>query len=171
MDKEINYVKDIHIDETQLDVEWCDQAELYLKYARYEVQCEKEYELKKMQLDLLHGELDEQVRKHPEDFNLEGIKLVNDVVNNTVISLGEYQDMYIELLDAKVKLGDAKVATKAFLQRKEALENLVYLNGQQYFAGPKLPRNLSEERQIQQKKVNTKVGRRLKRRIKTSENE
>ena len=47
--------------------------------------------------------------------------------------------------------------------RKKSLENLVILHGQQYFAGPKMPRNISEEREIKQKSVNEKIGSGLKR--------
>ena len=43
--------------------------------------------------------------------------------------------------------------------RKAALENLVILHGQQYFAGPKVPRDLSKEYQKKhdQKKADEKV--------------
>jgi hypothetical protein len=42
-------------------------------------------------------------------------------------------------------------------QRKDALENMVRLHGQQYFAGPRIPRNLTEERQAKQKKADTQI--------------
>ena len=48
---------------------------------------------------------------------------------------------------------------KAFEQRKDALENLVRLHGQQYFAGPKIPRDLPsemEKRTNKNKEVNKK---------------
>jgi hypothetical protein len=55
-------------------------------------------------------------------------------------------------------------AVNAVDHRKDALENLVRLHGLQYFAGPKVPRNLSEEREYreeQQKKVDAGVAKKL----------
>jgi hypothetical protein len=44
--------------------------------------------------------------------------------------------------------------------KKEALENLVQLFGQQYFAGPKMPRDLSKKRarKEQQKETNKSIN-------------
>ena len=39
----------------------------------------------------------------------------------------------------------AKGAVKAIDTKKTALENLVKLHGQSYFAGPAIPRNLNKE--------------------------
>ena len=48
-------------------------------------------------------------------------------------------------------------------RQKTALENLVKLHGQQYFAGPSVPRDLSKEweRHERQKSVDAGVGKKL----------
>jgi hypothetical protein len=60
----------------------------------------------------------------------------------------------------------AEVAKNEFsFTRKAALENLVQLHGQNYFAGPKVPRNLSKERdekEERQKRVMTNISQSLR---------
>ena len=60
----------------------------------------------------------------------------------------------------------AQGAVYAFEQRKTSLENLVRLHGQQYFAGPKMPRDLRKEvdRRAQQRKADELVGKQMTRR-------
>ena len=57
----------------------------------------------------------------------------------------------------------AKGAVRALESKKDALENLVKLHGQQYFAGPKMPRDISWEREQKQNRADQTVGQRLKR--------
>ena len=159
--KELNYEKDIFIDENQLDIEWLEQPSLMLKYCNYESQMEQNLDIEKTKLDLLKSELDSQIRKNPSDFGVE--KITETVVLNAVIATEEYQEAYLTYLDVKFERDVAKNAVKAFSQRKDALENLVKLHGQSYFAGPRIPRNISEERQMKQKSSDEKVANRLKR--------
>ena len=142
--KELNYEKDIFIDENQLDIEWLEQPSLMLKYCNHESQMEQNLDIEKTKLDLLKSELDSQIRKNPSDFGVE--KITETVVLNAVIATEEYQEAYLTYLDVKFERDVAKNAVKAFSQRKDALENLVKLHGQSYFAGPRIPRNISEER-------------------------
>jgi len=159
--KELNYEKDIFIDENQLDIEWLEQPSLMLKYCNHESQMEQNLDIEKTKLDLLKSELDSQIRKNPSDFGVE--KITETVVLNAVIATEEYQEAYLTYLDVKFERDVAKNAVKAFSQRKDALENLVKLHGQSYFAGPRIPRNISEERQMKQKSSDEKVANRLKR--------
>lgn len=163
MSDSLNYEKDIHIDEDQLDIEWLEQPTLMLKYCRHEAETEQKFEIEKTKLDLLKSELDNQIRKNPKDFGLEGIKITEAVVSNTILASEEYQDAYIEYMDVKFERDMAKNAVKAISQRKDALENLVKLHGQSYFAGPKMPRNIHEERQQRNKAVNEKIATSMKR--------
>ena len=71
-----------------------------------------------------------------------------------------------EVIDARYEFNTAKGAVRAVDQRKESLENLVRLHGQHYFAGPKIPRDLSSEveqhkiRKESNAKIRIKTGRR-----------
>ena len=160
--KELNYEKDIHIDENQLDIEWLEQAGLMLKYCKHDAEMEQNLEIEKTKLDLLKSELDSQIRKNPTDFGID-TKITEAVILNAVIATEEYQEAYLTYLDAKYERDMGRNIVKAFSQRKDALENLVKLHGQSYFAGPRIPRNLTEEREIKQKSSNEKIASRMKR--------
>ena len=70
----------------------------------------------------------------------------------------KYKKANEEFLNAKYEVDVAQAAVVAMSQRKDALENLVRLHGQQYFAGPKVPHDISELRESRQKKVNQSVN-------------
>lgn len=154
----MNYERDIIIDDSALDVEWLEQPALMLKYSKHEVFLEKERDLKKIELDLKKAELDKDIRTNPDDYDI--AKITESVVLNTILMQKDYQQLEKEYLETVYEYNVAKVAVRAFSQRKDALENLVRLHGQQYFAGPKIPRDLSKEkanRETQTKENNEKV--------------
>jgi hypothetical protein len=105
----------------------------------------------KQALEVVKAEVDKKIRKNPEKFGIE--KITENVIAATILINEEYQEAYAEYLTAKYESDMASGAVQAFEQRKSALENLVKLHGQQYFAGPKIPRDLNWEREQRQKKV------------------
>lgn len=141
-----NYKKDMHIDETALDVEWLEQPNLMMKYGRLESELDYKLSTVKEELDLVKSDLDLDIRTNPEKYNVT-VKITEAVVNNTIIKQDVYQKAYHAFLEVTKELSDAKVAVRAVSHRKDALENLVRLHGQQYFAGPKIPRDVTAERQ------------------------
>jgi len=151
----MNYERDITIDESSLDIEWLEQPNLMMKYSVNEADKERERDLSKERLDLIKADLDKEIREDPEYFGIS--KITETVVANVIISQDEYKDAYHEFLEIQHDYNIAKAAVRAFAQRKDALENLVRLHGQQYFAGPRVPRNLSEEREKFRNNNNTKV--------------
>jgi sensor domain CHASE-containing protein len=140
----MNYERDMNIDESALDVEWLEQSSLVMKYARHEAEAEKAKDLSKENLDLVRAKLDKDVRSNPESYGIE--KITETVVSNTIITQDEYRTAYAVYLEANFNYSLAKNAMKAVVQRKDALENLVRLHGQNYFAGPKIPRDITKER-------------------------
>jgi len=157
----MNYNDDIQIDETSLDVEWLLQPGLMMKYARHAAQMELELDRLKETLDVTKAEVDNAIRNDPEAF---GISRVTEAAINGAITLhSDYREASDKYLQAKFEFNMAKMALRAFEQRKEALENLVKLNGQQYFAGPKVPRDLSWEMKEKQKMVDNRIAQRLTR--------
>lgn len=160
----MNYEHDIRIDETALDVEWLEQASLMMRYTKYMAQCAMSVDQAKEKLDVVKAELDFKIRSNPEEHGIS--KITEAVVFNTILLSQEYKDANAELLQAKYEYDIAKAAVSAMHARKDALENLVKLHGMQYFAGPRIPRDLSEERSIkeaQQKTVDSRVSITLKR--------
>lgn len=157
----MNYEQDIKIDETMLDVEWLEQPSLFMKYARHAALKEKEKDETKEQFELCKAELDKEIRSFPDRFGLE--KITDKVVENTILLQPDYKEASENFLQAKFEWMVAKGAVDSFNQRKEALENLVKLNGQSYFAGPQVPRNLHEQRELRQKEINSRIGRKMER--------
>ena len=163
----MNYKEKIQIDEDALDLEWLEQPEKMLEVSSNAAECKREMDEAKDNLDLTKADLDYNIRSNPEKYVDEGIKLTEPVVAATILKQEEYQEASAAYLKAKYEYDVARGAVDAFEQRKSALENLVKLHGQQYFAGPRVPRNIHDERQITKertKTVNEKVGSKLKRR-------
>jgi hypothetical protein len=163
----MNYEIDVIIDETALDVEWLNQAPLAIKYGEFWAQ--KTMELSKLeeQLKIKCADLTDYINQNPSETlgadvkptvgNIESY-LVRD---KSVIKLKE---------DIRKTQYDVNMAVIAKIEisntRKTALENLVKLHGQNYFAGPTMPRNLTEEKQYKeqlQKKVDGGVATKLAR--------
>jgi len=158
----MQYEDDIRIDETALDVEWLEQPSLMMKYARHCAQMEYNYDKAKEALDLARAELDFDIRSSPSHYDIN--KLTEAVVSNTIMMSKKFNNANDEMLSAKFEFNIAKNALKAFEQRKETLENMVRLHGQNYFAGPKIPRDLSWERKQKQKVRDAGVASRITRR-------
>jgi len=157
----MNYNDDIQIDETSLDVEWLLQPGLMMKYARHAAQAELEHDRLKEALDVVKAELDNAIRTDPEAFGIG--KVTEAAITGAIILHSDYKDASERYLQGKFEFTMAKNALRAFEQRKEALENLVKLHGQQYFAGPKVPRDLTWEMNQKQQMVDNRIAQRLTR--------
>jgi hypothetical protein len=154
----IDYDKDVRIDETALDVECLDQPSLMVKYARLLADAERELDKAKEALDLVKAELDKEIRSDPDKFDL--IKATETSVANTVIMQPKYVEASNRVIEAKYEAKVLAGVVRAMDARKTMLETLVKLHGQQYFAGPNVPRDLSYEAQRlhAQKKVDQGVA-------------
>ena len=158
----MNYERDLQISEYDLDVEWLNQASLFMKYAKNAADCRKYLDQKKESLELTKAELDRKIRSNPEKFKIE--KITEATITATIISHDDYRASISEFNEAKYELDIAQAAVSAMNQKKEALENLVKLHGQKWFAGPQMPRDLRDEREKfeqTQKEVDTGISRKL----------
>lgn len=164
-DQPIDYESDVTIDETSLDVEWLEQPRLMLKYAREAAHARAEADKAKERLEVTRAELDRNIRHDPDGYGIG--KITETVVQNTIVAEDAYRKAHEEFIDAQHEAEMARYAVRAMEQRKDALENLVRLHGQQYFAGPRVPRDLQREteaaREARQKRVDKKVGARMTR--------
>lgn len=160
----MNYEKEIVIDESSLDLEWIEQPSLFMKYAIHSASMRREVDKMKQAVDIAKADADSKIRNHPEKYKLE--KITEAAVSNLILKEEDYVKAYQKYLDAKYESDIAQAAVIAFEQRKSALENLVKLHGQSYFAGPKLPRDIANERkkkQEEQKEQDTRIGTKLNR--------
>lgn len=156
----MNYEKDIRIDETALDLEWLSQAELAIKYGRYWATCKDRVTRAEENIKLIRSELIAEANDNPveccnkEKPNAADIEAYYRRDKRHIKAKDEWLEASKELSIAEV------VKNEISFTRKAALENLVILHGQQYFAGPSVARNLSKERELKQAKrqeINTRV--------------
>ena len=155
----MNYEDDIRIDETALDVEWLEQPRLMLKYARYAAECKKRLDLAKEHLDLISAQIDRDIRTNPSNYDL--VKPTDTSIKALILLEEDYQDAFKKLTNAKFEVDLAMNAVFAFNARKDALQNLVVLHGQRYFAGPKVPRDLTWEKAKHEDKVNAGISEKI----------
>jgi hypothetical protein len=167
----MNYEKDVNIDETALDVEWKDQAPLALKYAKHLSRLNAEVAKLEEEKKTKRSELILKVNKDPME--LIGKKTPNAAdIEAYYRTDPEYKEIIKDLLEAQEEAEYANLAHKEIaLTRKKALENMVILHGQQYFAGPSVPRDFSYEVQQrrEQEKVDAGIAGKLKRNRKKKE--
>jgi len=150
----MNYLEDIRIDETALDIEWLRQPELMLKYGSLAVEARMNMDLEKEVLELVKAKLDKEIRENPEKFGIS--KLTENVVQNIILLQDEYKEQNKKYLNAKYNYEVLKVVVDSLNQKRDSLENLVKLFGLQYFSGPKEPRDLLKEKQ------NFEINRKIK---------
>lgn len=162
----MDYEKDVTIDVEALDVEWVEQSRLMLQYAKHAAKMKLEVDRAKERLDIVKAELDKAIRISPEDFGI--IKLTESFVTSTIITQRGYMVANEEYLNAVYESNMAQGAVRAVEGKKTSLENLVKLHGQQYFAGPSVPRDLSKEwaRHEKQKTADSTVSSKMKRKPK-----
>lgn len=157
----LDYEHDIMIDETALDVEWLEQAPLAIKYAKQVVELREEVRRLKELKKLTRSELILEANKYPEKCCHKQKPNANDI-EAYYRSHENYLDVIDELNDAISELEFAEdIKNEISFTRKAALENLVVLHGQQYFAGPRTPRNITEERKKRSKEVAANISKKL----------
>lgn len=144
----MNFEDDIKIDETALDVECLRQPTLMILYGKNVA--EKEYILAKakMNLEMVKAEWDQEIRVDPEKFGL--TKITETTVAGALAIQPDCMEAEEQYLNAVYALKVARVAVDALSQKKDMLEALIKLYGQQYFAGPKVPRDLHNEWETKQ---------------------
>ncbi len=153
----MDFQNDVRIDESALDVEWLQQAELMGKYCRHSAHAKAVMDKAKENLEVVEAEMDRDVREFPENYGIS--KITETVVKNAVLTTTQRAEASKEYIDAKYEYDMAVAAVRAVDQKKTALENLVKLHGMSYFAGPSVPRDLSKEweQAQQQSSANNKV--------------
>lgn len=143
MKKELDYSNDVSIDESALDVEWLRQPSLVRLYNQEVAERKRQLSKLNEQLAVLKAELTRKINTNPEKFGLS--KTTVDIVNSTIVIQEEYQDLRNQIIECEYELEMAQGGSRAMDHKKTALENLVKLFGQNYFAGPAMPRDISKE--------------------------
>lgn len=143
--EDLNYERDVFIDESALDVECLNQAPLMVRYSKQLAKANKEVSRLKEKVKVEQAKLSKDIRTNPRKYDLLDIKITEDVVKGTITTHKVMQELNEELIEAEYEVDMVKGAVDAVKQRKDMLQELVKLHGQQYFAGPSMPRDLSHE--------------------------
>lgn len=143
--EDLNYEDDVRIDPDALDIEWLEHPNTVLKYGKRVANLRHEVNRLKERKKTKRSELIDRANRNPVECCAKE-KPNKEDIEAYYRNHKEYKDVIRELLDAEYELEYAEVAYDVMnYHRKPALANLVVLHGQQYFAGPKIPRDLRKE--------------------------
>jgi len=160
----MDFEGDIQIDGFRLDIEWLEQASLAIKYGKYWARCRETLTRAEERIKVVRAELIKEANEDPDTCLGKGIKPTAVNVEAYYRNHTEHKKAKDEWIKAQYELNMAEVArSEISYTRKAALENLVRLHGQQYFAGPKVPHELPEFRRMKNEEVSTRIARKLKR--------
>lgn len=133
---------DRRIEPDQLDVECIQQADLFFKYSLRAIEAKKEVERQEFELDTYEAKLQMQCRRSPGDFGLDNV--TESGVKSAVKCHDKFHKRAMALIDAKEEMAVLQAAVTTMDMKKRMLESLITLHGQQYFAGPAIPRNIAD---------------------------
>jgi hypothetical protein len=162
MDNPFEFEKELQIDPDALDVNWLEQPSLLFRYASFLNEAEIDLEQIKNELEVLKSDLSIKIRSNPGQYGID--KVTEGAITAAILSDNSYQLKYQAYLNTKENVGMLKAAVYAINQRKDALENLVRLHGQQYFSSPLIDISLSDrykEKQVKKEVAKNKIKRRL----------
>ncbi len=149
----MNFEKNLEIDKFALDDELLLQAILYLKWSEAKAQAEMERDKSKEQLDLVKAKLDISIRKNPGIFGLE--KITEGAISNIILVQDEYQQAEIAYLEYRYSHNVISGALEALNHKKSALENLVKLFLNNYWADGRMDKEA--EKLIEQASIKAEI--------------
>lgn len=149
---ELNYKNDVRINESALDLEWLDQAELAVKYGKeWAVQRKKVFLLEE-KIKVVRSKLIKKAYEDPQEY-LGQPKATMQTVEAYYRDHKKHKKLKQEVIEAQEELDLIEVAKNEIaFTRKSALENMVKLYASDYFAGPNVPRDLSKLRNREEDK-------------------
>lgn len=148
------------LDPHRLDEEWIAQPALYRKAAERLADAREEYERAKAKEKVVYAEVELAVRRNPDNFGLE--KATESCVRAAVEVNPSVKAVVTATITARKTMDLAQVRVDTLEHRKKALENLVVLQGRDYYAEPKAKAPMNQTR-IEKAKANSAFDRRGKR--------
>ena len=131
------------IDLNVLDQEWMNQPKLFFEYAKKAEKARLKLSEAEAELKLTEAEVDDEIRSNPEKYRIpESVTAASAVIKNRIVEHQKYKDALEDYNTARYQQGVLNAVVQALDQRKRALEKLVDLHGQNYFASPKASENM-----------------------------
>lgn len=140
---ELNWKEDVEINPEALDVEWVRQPRTFMQYAREAAKARDALDRAKEAHEVVRAEVSLDVRKNPGKYNLE--KVTEGSIESVLLLNEQCKEASDKLATARYEAEITSSAVRAMDMKKSALENLVRLHGQSYFAGPSVPRDIGAE--------------------------
>ena len=154
---ERDYDADLSINPMELDIEWIQQPRKYRYWSELLAEAKRELDRAKAEVPIVHSKLAMQIRKNPTAFSIE--KVTESTVEAAINVHADFIEITNRVIDLRYNVDILSSAVTAFEQRKTALENLVKLLGQQYFAAPTVPREFTKEtlKKLEEDMLNRKI--------------
>lgn len=162
------YKNDMRIDENALDVEWLRQGDLEAEYIQKVSEARKERDWAWEELKTKRSELIMEVNSDPEGCCDKAKPNAADI-EAYYRTHEDYKEIKKDLIEAEDVLKVSEDMKDAIhFTRTKALENLVRLFSEEYFAGPRIPRNIGDEnaKRETRKQTTKKIGKGMKRKRK-----
>lgn len=129
---------DIEINRVKLEKEWVRQPQLYLKYAQASAFFQNVLADTEQKAKVLFATLKADCAEDPDTCLGKGVKATNDRCETYAIQHPDYIKAKQAIIDAKYNADMALAAVFAMQQRKDALENLVRLQGMELRSEPRV---------------------------------
>jgi hypothetical protein len=140
------------VDRRALDEQWESQPALFLEYAEKLAEVNAEVDRLKDGVEVVRAQLDSRVRK---ELAASVAKVTEAMVTAAIASDKDMIETLKILREAQKDAAILKAEVQALDQRRSALENLVRLHGQEYYA---VPTTTPEDRaQYNKNRANSKV--------------
>ena len=123
-------------DINRLDVEWVGQAKLFFHWSEKLRKAKKRLERAERDFRLVQSDIDLKVRRKPKKYGLD-VDAKEKAIANVVLQQPKYQVAQKVVFKKQDRVNILKNVVSSLDQRKKALEKLVDLHGQQYFATPR----------------------------------
>jgi hypothetical protein len=133
----------IEIDMGRLDEEWVRQPALFLKYAAQLADARQEHAEAKADIDVVRADVSKVIRGDPDRYGV--TKVTEASIDAAVTTHKQVEDAVAKAGKAKHRMDLLQAAVDALEHRKKALENLVFLHGQEYFSEPRTPKGKGGE--------------------------
>lgn len=140
------------IDQLRLDEEWIGQPKLFFAWAATLAEAKLEHAQAETALDVCKADLDYRIRQSPENYGLN--KVTEPGVKAAILGHKKYVKAADVVHQSKYRVDIVQAAVTALDHRKRALQDLVALHGQNYFAVPQAPKGTEDAvRQMEGKAI------------------
>lgn len=138
---------DLYIEQHRLDKEWLQQPQLYMKYAMASAHFNKLAALAADEVKIVQANLEADAAEDPEACLGRGVKASIERCKGYALTHPDYEKARKAAANAKYQADMAFSAVFAMNQRKDALEQLVRLQGMELNSSPVARDGISREGQ------------------------